>query len=1001
MTDNEINYPKIYNTKLSWHIMPDDIEYITILQEQGVSNFDPIAFYKEANRQKNLEIEVDISKLSKKERKQLKKRKLSKTAKKFIEENIRKKEEILREDENRRLVKHMENITDLDDLVSRVKSMQTNYGRIKLKAQLLEYFLNENYNLISHIVFYSLNDEKTDDNELNSYIRKTIKRYKEKYDNEDMIAVQMNDLSSYLPPLDPLNCKPMKLDDWQLEVFNLIESKKNILLCAPTSAGKTVVSSYCAVLGNKTIFVVPSDELARQVAGIFRNLSNITVKVVTNKEYFNDGDYKVLVGTPNKLEEYILLNGHEQFTYAIYDEWHMLNSDEGGAYEKIFKLLKCPFLALSATLETPTRIKSWMESVKNEEVVLIEYKKRFIIQQRFLWEQNTLKHLHPLSCIDLDFLQNDGFNQSELSFTPRDSFDLYSKITDKINLPLINDKPNLHPGIILNKERWDQITLTETIQVEKRLKEYLMNLSSENPELAQEILQDYDVSDTTVNTRFDLIKLIKLLIKKNMCPAIFFKLSPIRCLQVFKLIVKTLEENQNKKFPHHNEDLEFRQNYFKKYNEEVETTREKTKLPQDVDPEAFFKEQRERLESQLLTEMKKEFERIIIKRIAKIEENEQLPDRAKLYYDKYYRKELEKVKNQNNLYYVDKDRPHPDFCFNNMGIDSTEMRRIKREFKTTLGRGVVDYDHPFMIGIERGIVPYFKDMEVPFQRIAQSLFSQKKIPIVISDESLGYGINLPIRTVVMLGEEDKVENIDPVIANQMTGRSGRRGIDREGNIVFVGVNWKEILRSKFSKLTGKNPLSEDLPLPFYFNKMNKHDINRIFKNSLYNFSNEIEYNEKNKMKQILKKIKNRSANYCRKPKNSLLIWSCRNFGDNNFYLPKVLNSILEASQFQIIEVFASMFDDDGTQLDQDSIIYNMFDESDKPTLFSGSHLLSIYKQKRVDSALDIKRLKNIANLISIIHTNLIISKDVNMKKFCKTLEQIFESLKNIIKKHLF
>ena len=50
-------------------------------------------------------------------------------------------------------------------------------------------------------------------------IKKNIK-------NEDMIAIQMNDLSSYLPPLDPLNCKPMKLDDWQLEVFNLIENKK-------------------------------------------------------------------------------------------------------------------------------------------------------------------------------------------------------------------------------------------------------------------------------------------------------------------------------------------------------------------------------------------------------------------------------------------------------------------------------------------------------------------------------------------------------------------------------------------------------------------------------------------------------------------------------------------------------------------------------------------------------------------------------------------------------
>ena len=91
MTEKEINYPEIYNTKLSWHIMPDDIEYISILQEQGVSNFDPIAFYKEANRQKELEKKVDINSLSRKERKELKKTKLSKTAQRIIEENIKKK----------------------------------------------------------------------------------------------------------------------------------------------------------------------------------------------------------------------------------------------------------------------------------------------------------------------------------------------------------------------------------------------------------------------------------------------------------------------------------------------------------------------------------------------------------------------------------------------------------------------------------------------------------------------------------------------------------------------------------------------------------------------------------------------------------------------------------------------------------------------------------------------------------------------------------------------
>ena len=75
----EVNYPEIYNPKLSWHIMPDTNEYIKILQEQGVSNFDPIAFYKEANRD-NV-VEIQNLNLSKKERK---KSKISKAGQNII-----------------------------------------------------------------------------------------------------------------------------------------------------------------------------------------------------------------------------------------------------------------------------------------------------------------------------------------------------------------------------------------------------------------------------------------------------------------------------------------------------------------------------------------------------------------------------------------------------------------------------------------------------------------------------------------------------------------------------------------------------------------------------------------------------------------------------------------------------------------------------------------------------------------------------------------------------
>ena len=1001
MSNDIICHPTIYDTKLSWHIMPDANEYITVLQEQGVSNFDPIAFYKESNKESILiEQEANMTK------KQIKKQKISKAGKKIIEDNIKRKEKELKIDEESRLIKFMENITDLDDLSLRIKAMRTNYGRIKLKAKLLENFLINSYNLAAHIVFYSLQNEIIEDNELKIFCNVIISKYKLKYENEDMLSVQMKQMSSYLPPLDPLFTGVMKLDNWQLDIFKMIEEKKNILVCAPTSAGKTVCSSYCAVIGNKTIFVVPSDELARQVAGIFRNLSGISVKVVTNKEYFSDGDYKVLVGTPNKLEEYLILNGHSEFTYAIFDEWHMLNSEEGGSYEKLFKLLKCPFLALSATLESPNSIKSWMEEIKNEDVHLVEYKKRFIVQQRYLWNDNTLTNLHPLSCVDLNFLKSSDFLTCNLSFTPRDSFDLYDKIIavqayqkdlnltgTKLPIKNISEDDKLHPKNILNKDKWDQITLTETIEIERTLKEYIVNLANSNSELAEDILKEYEVKE--IECEFDLVKLIKILLKKNMCPAIFFKICPIRCLQIFKMIVTKLEEQQNTKYPHHNEDLNFRQNYYKKYMEDVETTRNKTKLPKDSDPDTFFKEQQERIEYTLLDEMKRKYESIIQKRIQKINDDNNISDKVKNYYNKYYSKDLENVEKQNKLYYIDKDRQHPEFCFNNMGIDSYEMRKIRRELKKTLNQQI-SWDHPFLIGIERGIIPYFKDMEVPYQRIAQSLFSQKKIPIVISDESLGYGINLPIRTVVMLGET-KPETIDPVIANQMSGRSGRRGIDREGNIIYVGVNWKKILRGQYTPLVGKNPINEYLPLPFYFNKMDKDDIYRVFKKSLYNYANNNNYNEKKSMKIILNKLKEKNNNYCRKKDNSLLIWSCRNFGSNSFYLPKAINSILTANHYQLFEIFTTMFDINEDKLDDSHEIYNIFSENDKPQLCCGNYLLSVYKKQKLNNIDDIKRLKNIANLVSILHINLL-SKD---KNFVNTLEIIFNNLKNIIRKHLF
>lgn len=1072
MSKNLINklgdHPKIYNPKLSWHIMPSETEYIIALKEQGVSNFDPIQYHK--NKLAELETDelVDNKNLSQKERKERKKNKTSKNAMKFIEENIQKKEMQLREQENNQISVHLDKVEqdNIEILSSKVRSMRTNYGRIKIKVKLLDILLNKDLTTASHLIFYSLNDEvdEVDDEQLNNLIQVKKNEYIRKYSNLDMIEVQMKNLSSFLPPLDPFSKIEYKLDDWQLSVFEMISDKKNILICAPTSAGKTVCSTYCAILGNKTIFVVPSDELARQVGGIFRNMDGVSVKIVTNKEYFpedidneldthNENDkFKVLVGTPIKVEEYLTLNGHSQFTYAIFDEWHMLNSKEGASLENIFKMINCPFLALSATLESPQSLKEWMEEVKSKEVNLIEYDKRFIIQQRFLYINNTLKHLHPLSSLDIEYLKSDEFLNCNLSFTPRDSFDLYTKLKN------VTGNENIHPRSVLNKGNWDRITLNDTLKYEKFLKSYLNNLAKENEELAKEILNEFKVNDNEdIDFKYDFVKLIKLLVKNKMCPAIFFKVNPRECLELYKYIVNSLLECQNIKYPFHYEDLEFKQSYFLKLEKDKEDAKKRATIPKDTEPDMYMENIYKKIEEKLLDELKNKYQIVIDKRINKINNDVEMESNKKQFYTKYYNKELNQVLEQKYITYIDKNRPHPEFCFNDQKIDSQMMRGIRKDIKNLTG-DLIDYEHPFMIGIERGIIPYFRDMEVPYQRIAQSLFSQKKIPIVISDESLAYGINLPIRTVVMIGDNNR--EIDSVIASQMSGRSGRRGIDREGNVIYVNLNWRNVLRGKYSKLEGKNPSGYHLALPYYFKKYYnkehgqellkeiestkkshkndeenlktllkdielkfkdkelKKDIKNLFSKSLFKFTNNLDYNEKQDMSRALNVLKKYEL---RKPINSLIAWCLRSFGKNTIHVAKLLDIFNMYDHFQIFEVILALIDNHSEVIEKESNErLNFIFENIDIELFDPKYLLGIYKQNKISKSDDIDRLKNIANFISILHSILISDlkiEDVNIvnneekiqnvslsrkyKLLIQNLEKIFKNLKVIIKKSLF
>ena len=123
--------------------------------------------------------------------------------------------------------------------------------------------------------------------------------------------------------------------------------------------------------------------------------------------------------------------------------------------------------------------------------------------------------------------------------------------------------------------------------------------------------------------------------------------------------------------------------------------------------------------------MKEKFTTMINRRIEKIKDNDNYSDKVKSFYEKYYLKELDDVLCQENLINIDKNRPHPEYCFNSMGIDSNHMRKIRRELKNSL-KTQINYTHPFLIGIEKELYLILRIWKFLFKELRKVYFLIKK-----------------------------------------------------------------------------------------------------------------------------------------------------------------------------------------------------------------------------------------------------------------------------------
>jgi len=612
---------------------------------------------------------------------------------------------------------------------------------------------------------------------------------------KDIITFQLTEMPDRLPPLSRYN-RRFQLEDWQCDILQAIDDRRSAVVCAPTSSGKTLLSTYtCKKAKGTVLFVLPSEVLVWQIAATYYQFFKGNVTIATDLIQFQEitGDAQVFIGTPCAVEkalikargaagqemkkgerEFTILNGgFSQFDYLVLDEVHTLNGPEGDALQRIIKCCNCPFLALSATIGNATQLQAWLSKVRNEhveaiaapaeEVILEEYFARFINLQRWVVVESEgkdgkmktkLVKLHPVAAMTPERLQNEPDLIAGLSMTPVDMIDLWKRMKSMFPGTVFEEKDD--PDVFFKSETdsSNRITLNLTKEYETRLKSRLAALSKSHPDLYEKLraaqlppplTAKHDVSDM-------LYGVVKQLKDSDLLPAVAFQLDTYGAFSMFKTLLSRLESEQVAEFPDYRKEL-------------IKLAREKAQMRKVAAGQA--------------------------KRVNEAEAEE---DAKSGFTD-------------DTLTQEDTTKPHDKYILSPAGkrLGYNEIEDIIADMKKA-GENV-DINHALIRGLRRGIAIYTNEVGFScYRRQVQILAQKGRLAVVFSDEALAYGVNMPFRSCVFCG--DMGDSLTALIAQQMQGRAGRRGMDVQGNVIYLGMDWpyiENLMLGQITNVIGKEP----------------------------------------------------------------------------------------------------------------------------------------------------------------------------------------------------
>jgi hypothetical protein len=359
--------------------------------------------------------------------------------------------------------------------------------------------------------------------------------------NFDWFSYQITQMPYQLYPHWNFKTKEFILDMWQKHCIQNIYLKMNILLSLPTSAGKTVISTAAIRKFKKIWYIVPTEPLALQLAGIIiaslmeiekranetRRNVKLAIKSLHYKRFMGNDD--IIIATPDEL--FNLISQKEvdsNIDYVIIDEFHNMANNGIGKYIEGILLFaayhQIPTICLSATIPNFNDVKTMMETRFNLPVFGVSEKKRFFNIERFMIKNLELIKIDPLNHISIETLRSNEF--THIGLPPKDVYDLYQKLME---VTRINEKD---PKFL---------KLDDVHKLECDIFSYL---KTQPDEVLSKVIACNPIIDDQLSI-YDLFLMLKKFNTSAIKPMIIFTMDSQKCMDRFNKLLVMVKEYES------------------------------------------------------------------------------------------------------------------------------------------------------------------------------------------------------------------------------------------------------------------------------------------------------------------------------------------------------------------------------------------------------------------------------------------------------------------------